>query len=205
MTKLIQHDKSHVVWVLPCHHITHGCMAKPMYVMHWHIHGFFHAQTKYYSAFGNLTLIVMWSCLTMSINENFISHLHHNHRFLWTVVTAVYWGAWHYISLFHPRQSSVFVELLSANSFVVSENPCSRRKLPYDLLENRQKNVKACSKCSLIERLCAKRPFSHALVSLFVLTCWGPGLDSTSPQSISRRGNWCWFSAHDLKSKFSIN
>ena len=82
MTKLIQHDKSHVVWVLPCHHITHGCMAKPMYVMHWHIHGFYHAQTKYYSAFGNLTLIVMWSCLTMSNNENFISHLHHNHRFL---------------------------------------------------------------------------------------------------------------------------
>ena len=84
-------------------------------------------------------------------------------------VDSIHWGAWHYISLFHPRQSSVFVELLSANSFVVSENPCSRRKLPYDLLENRQKNVKACSKCSLIERLCAKRPFSHALVSLFVL------------------------------------
>ena len=30
ITKPIQHGKSHTVWVLPCHHISHGYMVKPM-------------------------------------------------------------------------------------------------------------------------------------------------------------------------------
>ena len=30
ITKPIQHGISHTVWVLPCHHISHGYMVKPM-------------------------------------------------------------------------------------------------------------------------------------------------------------------------------
>ena len=222
MAKVIHSGKSHGVWVLPYNGISHSSMAKPMDAMKCNIHGFCHSPLInahlclaffYTNLHRNTPSLLFWSLILSLLLHPLCACLQMGY-FLLSCCKQCASGLqlcqvnWHLKSLLQSAQGLTLVfasipliwsKLRQQNQSPPCRFACKNTCLVCNIITSNILNILNTHnfpKKNL--NLSTAMSFSQALVSLFVLLCSGPGLDSISPQRSKWQGKECWLSTDDL-------